>query len=83
MSGWNLKGCGAYFAYVEHPFGITSDEVCQKLLSNQAMLTLPESMFTQKNRKDFRNHIRIAFANITASEIHQMFQRLKNFKIEQ
>ena len=83
LSGWNLKGCGAYFAYVEHPFGITSDEVCQKLLSNQAMLTLPESMFTQKNRKDFRNHIRIAFANITASEIHQMFQRLKNFKIEQ
>ena len=80
LSNWKLKGCGAYFAYVEHPFDISSKIICQKLLSNQAILTLPETTFSPPNKNDLQKHIRIAFANIGTSEIKVMFERLKNFK---
>ena len=80
LSNWKLKSCGAYFAYVEHPFDLSSDIICQKLLSNQAILTLPETIFTPPNSNDLQKHIRIAFANINTSEIKDMFKRLSNFK---
>ena len=81
LSNWKLKGCGAYFAYVESPFDMPSDIICQKLLSNQAILALPETMFTAPNNNEVKKHIRIAFANINILEIKEMFQRLKNFKL--
>ena len=80
LSNWKLKGCGAYFAYVEHPFNFSSDIICKKILSNQAILTLPEKTFTPPNNNDLQKHIRIAFANINTSEIKDMFKRLNNFK---
>ena len=80
LSNWKLKGCGAYFAYVEHPFNFSSDIICKKILSNQAILTLPEKTFTPQNNNDLQKHIRIAFANINTSEIKDMFERLNNFK---
>ena len=83
LGNWKLKGCGAYFVYVEHPFDVSADTICQKLLSNQAILALPETMFTPENKNHLKKHIRIAFANINISEIKEMFRRLKNFtKIE-
>ncbi len=81
LSNWKLKGCGAYFAYVEHPFSECSSIVTQKLLSKKAILSLPETIFTPTNKKIIKKHIRIAFANINSSQIKEMFKRLKNFQI--
>ena len=52
----------------------------KKLLSKQAILSLPETMFTPKSNKIIKKHIRIAFANINKSEINELFERLKDFK---
>ena len=81
LKQWKLKSCGAYFAYVEHPFDVSSNIICQKLLSNQAILTLPETMFTSPKKDELQKHIRIAFANIDTSQIKEMFQRLTNFQL--
>ena len=83
LNDWKLKGCGAYFSYVESPFEVSSDIVCKQLLSNQAILALPETMFTpsnlNKNLDNPKKHLRLAFANINIVEIKEMFQRLENF----
>jgi len=85
LTHWKLKGCGAYFAYAEYPFDVSSDTLCKQLLSSKAILTLPEMMFTPKNTDNLDNlkkrHIRIAFANINVAEINKMFERLKDFSI--
>ena len=80
LDGWNLKGCGAYFAYVEHPFDSPSREVSQRLLREQAILTIPGSMFVPVSSGPDHGgdrHIRIAFANIGQSEIRELFNRLR------
>ena len=80
LKHWNIKSCGAYFAYVEHPFNKCSSIICKKLLSKSAILSLPETMFTPVNKKIVKKHIRIAFANINSTEIKEMFTRLQNFE---
>ena len=80
LHNWKLKSCGAYFAYIEHPFSECASVICKKLLSNQAILSLPETMFTPKSTESIKKHIRIAFANINKSEINELFKRLKDFK---
>ena len=80
LERWKLKSCGAYFAYIEHPFNKCSNIICKKLLSKSAILSLPETMFTPVNHKLVKKHIRIAFANINSYEIKEMFERLKIFK---
>ncbi len=80
LDGWNLKGCGAYFAYVEHPYDASSQEVSKRLLREQAILTIPGSMFVPESsgsEHDGDRHIRIAFANIGQSEISDLFHRLR------
>src|SRR6056297_3624063 len=32
LDGWRLLGCGAYFAYVEHPFALPSDAAARRLV---------------------------------------------------
>ena len=80
LHNWKLKSCGAYFAYIEHPFSECASVICKKLLSNQAILSLPETMFTPKSTESIKKHIRIAFANINKSEINELFKRLKDFE---
>ncbi|MEM6934592.1 MAG: aminotransferase, partial [Pseudomonadota bacterium] len=43
---WSVLGAGAYFAYVEHPFEITSDDLARRLVHEQSILALPGTMFT-------------------------------------
>ena len=84
LNDWKLKGCGAYFSYVESPFEAPSDIVCKQLLSDQAILALPEKMFTPDDPDiklgNQKKHLRLAFANINVEEIQEMFQRLANFR---
>jgi aspartate/methionine/tyrosine aminotransferase len=79
LTGWRLLGCGAYFAYVEHPFDIASDALCKRLVSEASLLMLPGTMFQPEGSTAGRQQIRIAFANVDAAGIAEMFRRLAAF----
>jgi aspartate/methionine/tyrosine aminotransferase len=74
--GWTLKGCGAYFAYLEHPFAMASDQLAQTLVKEASILALPGTMFMPMDDPQAARHLRIAFANIDASGIAELFTRL-------
>src|SRR5690606_31283738 len=38
LDGWRLKGCGAYFAWVEHPFAADSATLAQRLVHEAGVL---------------------------------------------
>ena len=76
LPDWKLLGCGAYFAYVEHPFDMASDSLCKRLVSEAGLLMLPGTMFQPDGSAAGKRQIRIAFANADAAGIAQMFQRL-------
>jgi len=80
-NGWKLLGCGAYFAYVEHPFSIPSDELAKKLVTDAAVLLLPGTMFTPSDDTSGTRQVRVAFANIDSTGIVALFQRLKNIAV--
>jgi aspartate/methionine/tyrosine aminotransferase len=80
LEGWRLLGCGAYFAYVEHPFDIASDALCKRLVGEASLLMLPGTMFQPEGSAAGRRQIRIAFANVDAAGIAEMFRRLRAFR---
>jgi aspartate/methionine/tyrosine aminotransferase len=77
--GWTLLGCGAYFAYVEHPFGIRSDELAKRLVKDAGILLLPGTMFMPDERPEGGLQLRIAFANIDRAGVGRLFDRLEEF----
>ncbi|AZL60641.1 aminotransferase [Tabrizicola piscis] len=79
LPGWKLLGCGAYFAYVEHPFDLASDALCKRLVSEASLLMLPGTMFQPEGSAAGKRQIRIAFANVDATGIAEMFRRLAAF----
>ncbi|MDX5351376.1 MAG: hypothetical protein LPJ95_11860, partial [Paracoccaceae bacterium] len=80
LSGWKLLGCGAYFAYVEHPFDMARDALCKRLVGEASLLMLPGTMFQPEGSAAGRRQIRIAFANADAAGIAEMFRRLAAFR---
>ncbi len=76
LPDWKLLGCGAYFAYVEHPFAERSDALCKRLVSEAGLLMLPGTMFQPENSADGVRQIRIAFANVDVDGIAETFRRL-------
>jgi len=76
LPDWTLLGCGAYFAYVEHPFAEASDVLCQRMVRDAGMLMLPGTMFQPAGSPEGKRQIRIAFANVDAEGIAEMFRRL-------
>jgi len=79
LKGWKLLGCGAYFAYVEHPFDMASDVLCKRLVSEASLLMLPGTMFQPEGSEAGKRQIRIAFANVDAVGIAEVFRRLAAF----
>ncbi len=80
LDGWSLKGCGAYFAYAEHPFDVPSDQLVLKLLGDLGLLVLPGTMFAPTGGPvPATRQLRIAFANADASGIADMFGRLDGY----
>ncbi|SFA74609.1 Aspartate/methionine/tyrosine aminotransferase [Poseidonocella pacifica] len=77
--GWRLKGVGAYFAYLEHPFEIPSDALAKRLVSQSGILLLPGTMFRPDADPAGAREVRIAFANIDTQEITELYERLANF----
>ena len=76
LPDWKLLGCGAYFAYVEHPFVEASDALCKRLVREAGLLMLPGTMFQPEGSAAGARQIRIAFANIDAAGIAETFRRL-------
>ena len=80
LPDWKLLGCGAYFAYVEHPFAIPSDLLCKRLVTEASLLMLPGTMFQPEGSEAGKRQIRIAFANVDATGIAEVIRRLAAFR---
>ena len=74
--GWELLGCGAYFAYLAHPFAISSADLAPLLVREAGVLLLPGTMFMPDDVPGGDRQLRIAFANIDAAGIGTLFDRL-------
>ncbi len=79
--GWSLLGCGAYFAFLAHPFDMPSDLLAKRLVSEAGVLALPGTMFMPKDDPAGARQLRIAFANIDRAGITALFDRLENLTL--
>ena len=79
LPDWKLLGCGAYFAYVEHPYPMASDVLCKRLVTEAGVLMLPGTMFMPEGQG--RSQIRIAFANVDTTGIAEVFRRLSTLNL--
>ncbi len=83
--GWRLLGAGAYFAYLEHPFEMASDELARRILADTGILMLPGTMFAPTGAEggsgSAETQMRVAFANVDAQGIREMFDRLAAFSV--
>ncbi len=80
LPDWTLLGCGAYFAYVEHPFAMASDVLCKRLVTEASLLMLPGTMFQPEGSEAGKRQIRIAFANVDTKGIAEVIRRLAAFR---
>jgi aspartate/methionine/tyrosine aminotransferase len=78
---WKLLGCGAYFAYVEHPYPLASNELAKRLVQEASLLMLPGTMFQPAGSEVGKRQLRIAFANVDAGGIAEMFRRLAALRL--
>ncbi|MFN3661755.1 aminotransferase [Yoonia sp.] len=74
--GWKLLGVGAYFAYLEHPFAVSSHDLARRLVTDAGILLLPGTMFMPEGDTAGESQLRIAFANIDRAGIATLFDRL-------
>ncbi|WP_299725331.1 aminotransferase [uncultured Tateyamaria sp.] len=74
--GWSLLGLGAYFAYMSHPFQMSSAELAPLLVKEAGILCLPGTMFWPDGAPEGQRQLRIAFANLDASGIETLYARL-------
>ena len=80
--GWSLRGCGAYFAFVEHPFEDESNILAPLILRDQGILLMPGTMFYPKHNPLGSRSFRIAFANIDKNKISTLLERLKDLSYQ-
>ncbi|MDJ0627200.1 MAG: aminotransferase [Rhodobacter sp.] len=81
LDGWRLRGCGAYFAFVEHPFDLPSDQLARRLIRDQGILLLPGTMFVPETDPSGQRALRLAFANIDRAGIAALQDRLQNLTL--
>ena len=79
--GWELLGCGAYFAYVQHPFDILSADLAPLLVKEAGVLLLPGTMFMPDDLPGGERQLRIAFANIDRAGVATLFNRLSSLTL--
>ena len=80
LPGWRVKGCGAYFAWVEHPFDMASPDLARDLVRKAGVLLLPGTMFMPEGDPEGARHVRIAFANADRAGIAALMGRLAAFR---
>ena len=81
LEGWEMLGCGAYFAYVRHPSRLPSPEFARQLVQEAGVLLLPGTMFTQIGDADGARQLRIAFANVDQAGISALMGRLATVRL--
>ena len=81
LPGWGLAGCGAYFAYLRHPFDLDSHALAQRLVTKASLLVLPGTMFAPPTDQNAPQHLRLAFANADRAGIATVIARLAAFDI--
>ncbi len=79
--GWELLGCGAYFAYVQHPFAMSSADLAPLLVKEAGVLLLPGTMFMPADVPGGEAQLRIAFANIDRAGVATLFNRLASLSL--
>ncbi|PJI91608.1 aspartate/methionine/tyrosine aminotransferase [Yoonia maricola] len=79
--GWDLLGCGAYFAYVKHPFAMSSADLAPLLVKEAGVLLLPGTMFMPADLPGGASQLRIAFANIDRAGVQTLFNRLSPLEL--
>jgi len=79
--GWKLLGCGAYFAYVQHPFAMSSADLARLLVKEAGVLLLPGTMFMPDDVPGGERQLRIAFANIDRAGVATLFNRLSSLSL--
>jgi aspartate/methionine/tyrosine aminotransferase len=73
---FELVSCGAYFAYIKHPFvELSARQVAKKLAKQANILCLPGTFFGP-NQEQF---LRIAFANASIEEMTLVEERLRQY----
>ncbi|PWE30833.1 aminotransferase [Pararhodobacter marinus] len=77
IDGWELLGCGAYFAYARHPYDAPSPEMAKRLLAKAGVLMLPGTMFRPDGDPEGAREMRIAFANADVGQIGTLMERLR------
>lgn len=80
LPDWNLLGCGAFFAYAEHPHPLPSPELAKRLVREAGILLLPGTMFRPADDPRGAREVRIAFANIGVEGIGEMIARLTEWR---
>jgi aspartate/methionine/tyrosine aminotransferase len=78
LDGWRLLGCGAYFAYAEHPFDMPSEALAPWLVREAGVLLLPGTMFRPEGDGRGAREVRIAFANAGAEGLAELCRRLED-----
>ena len=75
-----MRGCGAYFAYVEHPHPLASDALAPLLVRELSLLMLPGTMFAPTRAEGgdggAERQLRIAFANVGVDGLRLLGERL-------
>ncbi len=74
--GWKLLGLGAYFAYMQHPYKMSSADLAPLLVREAGILCLPGTMFWPEDAPEGATQLRIAFANLDARGIAELYARL-------
>jgi len=80
LPGWRTLGCGAYFAYVEHPFALPAPALAERLAREAGVLLLPSTMFMPAEDPAGARQLRIAFANVDTAGIAVLMDRLAGFE---
>ncbi len=76
LPGWRVLGCGAYFAYVEHPHPLPSIDLAPLLVRELSLLMLPGTMFAPAGDEAAKRQLRIAFANVGVDGLATLGARL-------
>ncbi|MCW3780246.1 aminotransferase [Defluviimonas salinarum] len=80
LEGWRLLGCGAFFAYVEHPCPVAAPELARRLVREAGVLLLPGTMFMPEGDPAGARQLRIAFANVGVAGVGALIDRLAAFR---
>ncbi len=80
LPDWKLLGCGAYFAYVEHPYPLPSPQIAKRLVAEAGVLMLPGTMFMPDDDPAGQRQFRIAFANVDTQGIATLINRLADWR---